>query len=244
MKLQFMSDLHINNYNKVIEIEPNAPYLALIGDICDAYNPKLYNLLQDVSNKFERVLFTPGNHEYYENNVEDVDIYLADICNELGIDFLQKKTVEIEGVLLSGCTLWSKPSLGSFYKANDNKWIKNFDRNRMIIEHKNHLDFLYKELLLNENKPHVLLTHYVPMFEMNGIYVTAPYTDMFATDLKHIFKYPIKYWLCGHVHQNLTIIHNNIPCITNCLGNPEEIEVNRTFEMQKNIEIYLNENKK
>lgn len=237
MRLQFMSDLHINNYYNLIEVEPNAPNLALIGDICDGMNPKLYKFLLSVSNQYENVLYIPGNHEYYKNTIQDVDGYLSEMCYELDIKYLQKKTVEIDGILLSGCTLWSNPGPYSFYKANEDTWINDFDRERMVKEHHEHLEFLKREIALNKNKPHILLTHYVPMFEMNGKYMSAPYTDMFASDLRYLFKPPIRYWLCGHVHQNLTITHNNIPCITNCLGNPGEKDVNETFDMTKTIDI-------
>ncbi len=238
MRLQFMSDLHLNNYSRRFEIEPNAPNLALIGDICEAFDKKLYEFLLSVSNQYEKILYIPGNHEYYENTIEDVDSYLSEVCCELDIEYLQKKSIEIDGVILSGCTLWSSPAPESFYKTDENRWIKNFDRERMVMEYNKHLDFIQKEIKLNRvNKPHILLTHYAPMYEMNGKYITAPYTDMFASDLKYIFKPPIKYWLCGHVHQNLTIIHNEIPCITNCLGNPDEIDVNETFDIRKYIEV-------
>ena len=93
MKLQFMSDLHINNYNGMFEVIPSAPNLALIGDICDAYNPKLYKFLTSVAGQFERVFYTPGNHEYYGNYLENTDIYLSEMCKEVGIEFLQKQMI-------------------------------------------------------------------------------------------------------------------------------------------------------
>lgn len=238
MKLQFMSDLHINNYNQLLKVVPAAPNLALIGDICDAYNPKLYKFLTSIVDKFERIFYTPGNHEYYRNYLEHTDIYLFEMCKEIGIEFLQKETVEVDGVLLSGCTLWSNPSPEGFHKTNDPRWIKNFTREKMILEHRNHIRFLDEAIEANKSKkPHVILTHYAPLFEMNGRFQDGPNTDMFASDMSHLFYPPVKYWLCGHVHQNLTVLQNNIPCISNCFGDPEELDVHETFEREKTIEV-------
>jgi Icc-related predicted phosphoesterase len=241
MKLQFMSDLHIDHYNHFFEIQPVAPNLALIGDIAQSYTPKMYKFLDSISSEFERVFFIPGNHEYYGSYIDHTDVYLQDLCKDLDIEFLQKKTVEVDGVLISGCTLWSHATPSGFHKTNDERWIKNFDQEKMVAEHKQHLAFLEQELHKNRKKPHVVLTHYAPMFEMNGIWQNGENNCMFATDLKYLFQHPLKYWLCGHVHQNLTNYHNGIPCITNCFGEPEELDIKESFNPYKTIEVVTGE---
>jgi len=234
MKLQFLSDLHIDHHPVPVTIIPHAPYLALIGDIAEVGSGLLPNFLGSLRGKFQRVFYVPGNHEYYRNELEPTHKVLEDICEKAGVELLQKKTVEVEGVLVSGCTLWSHPTEEGFHKRNAD-WILNFGRERMIEEHLDHLAFL-KRAITGE-KPHVVLTHYAPLMEMNGEWLGDVNNSMFATDLSDMFRPPVRYWCCGHVHQNLTVVQNGIPCRTNCLGDPEEIEVGGSFCGDACVEI-------
>lgn len=236
MKLQFVSDLHIEQYNKDFIITPIARNLALIGDICKAYHPKMYRFLDTISSEFERVLFIPGNHEYYENEIEPTEDYMKELCEDLDIEYLQMKTTQIDDVIITGCTLWSEPTPSGFHKTNDKNWIKDFTRERMTLEHKKHLDFLTNEIERNRENPHIILTHYAPIYEMNGRFMGDENTSMFSSELYHLFKPPIRYWLCGHVHQNITHVYNNIPCISNCFGNPDEINLKESFSFEKYVE--------
>lgn len=238
MKLQFCSDLHQDHYNQTLQIPVVAPNLALIGDIGSAFHTNLYRFLDNISHEFERVFLIPGNHEYYHHTISETDVRLEELCLDLDIELLQKKTVEVDGVLISGCTLWSDATEEGFHKTNDRQWIKNFGRQEMVSLHKDHLSFLQEECVKNKTKPHVFLTHYAPLFDMNGIYQNGPNNCMFATNLEYMFQPPLKYWLCGHVHQNITSIKNGIPCISNCFGDPEEIDLKESFNIGKYIEVY------
>ena len=45
-----------------------AKYLFLAGDICDKNNPLFYKFLDYCSEWWEKVFYTPGNHEFYIRN--------------------------------------------------------------------------------------------------------------------------------------------------------------------------------
>lgn len=237
MKLQFCSDLHQDNYSKILDIPVLAPNLALIGDIGGAFHPSTYQFLDNISHEFERVFYIPGNHEYYCHSIAETDARLEELCSDLDIELLQKKTVQVDDVLISGCTLWSDATEEGFHKTNDKRWIKGFSRQEMVSLHKDHLSFLQEEQTKNKTKPHVFLTHYAPLFDMNGSFQGGLNNCMFATDLEYMFQPPLTHWLCGHVHQNLTVFKNNIPCISNCFGDPHEIDIHESFELGKYIEV-------
>ena len=236
MKLQFMSDLHLETYKNPFPIEPCAPNLALIGDICYAHHNNLIPFLEKCSDSYEAVFYIPGNHEYYGHTLHSIESYLEDLCLELNIHYLQCKRIVFDDVLISGCTLWSSPDEESFKRKNKRYWLKDFTREQMIQEHETHRIFLEESFSIPVPKQ-LFLTHYAPLIEMNGRYQHWESVSMFASELKHLFKPPLTTWLCGHVHQNLTIIENNIPCISNCFGYPNELDIHESFDLHKCIEI-------
>jgi len=235
MKLQFMSDLHLETYKNPFPIEPCAPNLALIGDICYAHHKNLIPFLEKCSESYENVIYVPGNHEYYGYTLHEIESYLEELCLELNIHYLQCKRYMIDDVLISGCTLWSPPTKAAFDTKNKRYWLKDFTQEQMINEYEKHCIFLEESLKIPNKQ--LFLTHYAPLIRMNGIYQHWESVSMFASELKHLFTPPLTTWLCGHVHQNLTLSENNIPCISNCFGYPHELNIHESFDLHKYIEI-------
>ena len=65
LSVQIYSDLHIEEWNKLPFLPVTAKYLFLAGDICQKNNPLFYDFLNYYSFNWEKVFYTPGNHEYY-----------------------------------------------------------------------------------------------------------------------------------------------------------------------------------
>lgn len=76
MALQILSDLHLESPKgyDVFEIEPRAPYLALLGDIgtVGPHKAELLAFLTAQLSQFRAVLFVPGNHEAYHVSWPDI----------------------------------------------------------------------------------------------------------------------------------------------------------------------------
>lgn len=74
--IQIMSDLHLETprflpmYN-TFTITPHAPHLALLGDIGNAHDPRLYAFLETQLRQFEIVFYVLGNHEPYQLDYDD-----------------------------------------------------------------------------------------------------------------------------------------------------------------------------
>eukprot|EP00931_Biecheleriopsis_adriatica_P101326 TRINITY_DN76490_c0_g1_i1.p1 TRINITY_DN76490_c0_g1~~TRINITY_DN76490_c0_g1_i1.p1 ORF type:complete len:407 (-),score=19.75 TRINITY_DN76490_c0_g1_i1:199-1380(-) len=74
--LQIASDLHLEHYSKLSEIDqntkfsqiivPSAPVLALLGDIGIPTHPIYRRFLLRQAEEFEAVLILAGNHEFYD----------------------------------------------------------------------------------------------------------------------------------------------------------------------------------
>lgn len=118
MKLQLLSDLHL-------EVHPHfqpqpaagAQVLVLAGDI-GSYQTG--SLLQDEDFGLARfsplpqfahwpcpVIFVPGNHEYDMQDWDAADERLRRVCDRLGIIWLERESVVLEGVRFVGTTLWT-----------------------------------------------------------------------------------------------------------------------------------------
>lgn len=120
--MQVLSDVHLDARAGWQTIDPSlfasaerASTLALLGDVCAIDDERLELALAHACDCFERVLFVPGNHEYYSNaspphTKATLDGKLA------ALETLYAPTLRVlncahadlgNGVRVLGCTLWS-----------------------------------------------------------------------------------------------------------------------------------------
>lgn len=115
MKLQLLSDLHLEN-DPDFEATPakDADLLVLAGDIGSYQNGS--RLLEDdfALGRFSPrngwptpVLYVPGNHEYDGGDFDAIHAQLKSLCDDLGIVWLERESTVIDGVRFIGTTLWS-----------------------------------------------------------------------------------------------------------------------------------------
>ena len=115
MKIQLLSDLHL-------EVHPNyrpppaagADVLVLAGDI-GSYQKG--SLLSDSDFGLQRfsprhgwptpVLFLPGNHEYDMLDFDQAHARLRETCERLGMVWLEREVLLLDGVRFVGTTLWT-----------------------------------------------------------------------------------------------------------------------------------------
>ena len=112
-----MSDLHWERFHdkvaqrySVPEIPRRAPYIILAGDIgrfCG--RNALQNALQQLCERFDKVLLIPRNHEFYGSAREEELRVAGAMSQELGDKFvlLNRTRVDLEDVMILGCTLQS-----------------------------------------------------------------------------------------------------------------------------------------
>ena len=115
VKIQLLSDLHLETQPEVqVHPLPGADVLVLAGDI-GSYQPG--SRLPGADFGLERfsprngwptpVLFVPGNHEYDSFEYDSVHPRLRATCERLGITWLEREVVVLDGVRFLGTTLWS-----------------------------------------------------------------------------------------------------------------------------------------
>ena len=121
MKLQLLSDLHLEA-NPDFQAEPaaGANLLVLAGDVGSYQTRHDGSVMEEPDWGLRRfsplpqyggwpvpVLYVPGNHEYDALDVDETHLQLRQTCDRLGITWLERETLEIEGVRWIGTTLWS-----------------------------------------------------------------------------------------------------------------------------------------
>ncbi|MDP3619135.1 MAG: metallophosphoesterase [Ramlibacter sp.] len=115
MKIQLLSDLHLEAHPHFVpRPAPGAQLLVLAGDI-GSYQDG--SQLQDTDFGLGRfsplngwphpVLYVPGNHEYDGLDFDETHARLRETCDRLGITWLEKEIVQLQGVRFVGTTLWA-----------------------------------------------------------------------------------------------------------------------------------------
>jgi predicted phosphodiesterase len=121
MKLQLLSDLHLEaNPGYVAEPAAGADLLVLAGDIGSYQRRRDGSVMQEADWGLQRfsplpqyagwpvpVVFVPGNHEYDALDVDVAHRAMRATCERLGIQWLEREVMVVDGVRLVGTTLWA-----------------------------------------------------------------------------------------------------------------------------------------
>lgn len=128
MKIDLISDVHLEFGDLPIENRNDADVLIMAGDICVAED--LHNHAEDdsvhlgqraeaartyraffrrVCEQYPNVIYVMGNHEHYHGKVDQSrDVFLTEFERMgLPIRLLERETLEINGVTFIGSTLWT-----------------------------------------------------------------------------------------------------------------------------------------
>ncbi len=118
MKIQLLSDLHLEAHPAFQPSPaPGADLLVLAGDIGsyqtgsrladDDFGLARFSPLPQHVGWPVPVLFVPGNHEYDLHDFDAARDRLRATCDRLGLQWLDRETVVLQGVRFVGTTLWS-----------------------------------------------------------------------------------------------------------------------------------------
>lgn len=225
--IQFISDTHLEHLVRQVTIVKNADAIALLGDIGWIREESYWNFVSTMSQSYRVVFLLSGNHECYGYRVHEVDRKIEkeiEARKYWNVFYLQNKWMEFDNIIVWGGTLWTMPTHTAFYATNDPMRIKDLDIADVYHLHHKAVKSIQKAMAYatSQKKQIVVLSHHAPLSEMNGKYEGLPRESAYATDLSRLFRAPLKGWLCGHTHQNLTVEVNGIVCRANCLGYPDE----------------------
>jgi DNA repair exonuclease SbcCD nuclease subunit len=261
MKIQLLSDLHL-------EVHPHflprpalgADILVLAGDIGsyqtgsqladDDFGLARFSPLQGWPTP---VLFLPGNHEYDSFDFDATHTRLRETCERLGMVWLEREVVVMNGVRFAGTTLWSdfdalgprpddpQATLGQQLRSRDkafraaNFYLRKTGSTRygvpMLAQEVREQAlvcqaWLEAALSIPFEGPTVAVTHFAPsLHSADPRYGMAPGTSGFCTALDHLLPFA-SLWLHGHLHSPSDYLQQGCRVVANPLGYARKNEQN------------------
>ena len=251
MKIQYASDLHLEfrenaRYLRDNELIPVGDILLLAGDIGylndDTF--KTHPFWDNVSEKFQKTLLVPGNHEFYKSG--DVGTIRNGCIAEIrhNVKYYYNTVVTINDIDFIMCTLWAnilpenayitEKSVSDFYQIACN--------GRLLNAHgfnKAHQDAVKFLAQTKSHRKRIVVSHHVPTTlclaeefknsRINGAFVSELHDFIFDSD--------VAYWIYGHSHRNMPEIDiNSTKMLCNQLGYVHHGE-HLTFDRQACFEI-------
>jgi predicted MPP superfamily phosphohydrolase len=222
MKIQYCSDLHLEFWeNKAFlrkhPIVPIADILVLAGDIIPfVLMEKCKNFFDLVSDQFKLVYWVPGNHEYYQADINQRTGVLHEQIRE-NVFLVNNIAIQQGDIRLVFSTLWSKISpvneLQIEQRLSDFKLISNnglrFNAQDFNQLHADSLAFMENELNNKKEGRTVVVTHHVPtFFQYPEKFRGSLISEGFATEL-----FPM--WIIGSMAIIIVMCRNSvlaIPC--------------------------------
>jgi len=198
---EVISDTHLNmqrySREEIEKIFPgNAPNLILAVDIGDPDEKSLYIAISIACSKYKRVIYIPGNHEFYQRipgskkTPASTLAWFRNLENKWrNFHFFYRRTEVYDGVRIIGATGWSTA-------PNDSTWS-------LTISEEGRKDREFIEQTISKSKePILVVTHYPSTLRILQDNFKNKLTQYnYAQDLDYMFRYPVHTWIFGHVHQ-------------------------------------------
>lgn len=237
MKIQFMSDLHLE-FGRMPAPDVLGDVLVLAGDI--HVGLKAADFVNDCAESFKDVFYLFGNHEFYHNDMMEVRTMLPKLFSD-NVTVMDNNCVQIDGINFVGSTLWANMEAGAFFAMNDSQLIANGGDRLSLNDVRElfHANLKYIESKIRSDMPNVVITHHAPSMEMVDIrrYGENVINTAYATDIIGQFNADeIALWISGHTHACMDKAINGIRCVSNCRGYAGRDEV-AGFDPERVIEV-------
>jgi predicted phosphodiesterase len=260
MKIHVISDLHLEFADLIL---PGGDVLILSGDICEAkrikktmYDPNMvileherkdrradryYRFFEEECSKYNNVIYVMGNHEHYGNRYDKTYAMIKEQM-PANVHLLEKESIEIDGVLFLGATLWTdmnKHDTLTLYHMksmmNDYKQITMFNAVKNVyhkltpeytsqehVKTKELFKFFLEENRAKKNLPVIVCTHHAPSKASTHDYYKNDtiMNGAYSSDLSEfILDNPeIKLWTHGHTHDPFDYMIGDTRVICNPRG--------------------------
>ena len=234
MQLRIASDLHLEFNAASIPVLSNEKeqVLVLAGDIAPlaTHRPVLTTFLDECKERFKAVVYVLGNHEFYYGDLTMSTNFLD------GVHVLRQNTVEIDGVVFVGDTLWTDMNKEDWFtlhtaqscmadfiyiQANEQP----FSARDSVVLHKKALSYFEGVLAQKQTKECVVVSHHAPSYlSVADRFKGDALNGSFVSDLSQlILDYQPTLWVHGHVHNHFDYMIGDTRVVCNPRGYPREI---------------------
>ena len=235
MKLQILSDLHLEFGSGNPKISRKADILIFAGDITTKPKDSL-NFFKWVRKQTEApIVYILGNHEFYYQVWPTVISKYAEIANKISNFYLlDKDKIQIRGIAFLGTTMWTDFDNTRRIKAieqamNDYYVISKptggtISPHDILNEFTSSRNWLEQELNQPRKGPIVIITHHGPSFQgVQEKYKNSNINGAFFVNLDDIItnRGP-DLWIFGHTHFHCKFKLGKTQLIANPRGYPKE----------------------
>lgn len=247
MKLHTLSDLHLEfgkmprNYRP-----PECDAVILAGDIGVGRSGMAW-AMEAFPDK--PVIYVAGNHEFYNRHLVTQYSELREkAAGTTSIHFLENDSVEINGVMFIGATLWTdfnlyddpaQAALKARSSMNDFRLIEGMDVDAWLNMNKVSSSFIEAALAEHAGKPCVVVTHYGPHpRSVHPKYGDDPLNAAYSSRILEEIPDEIRprLWVHGHAHHSMLYDVGRTRVVCNPRGYVGH-ELNPDFEQGLVIEL-------
>lgn len=240
MRIQLLSDLHFEFHadkgRSFVDSLDNyeVDVLVVAGDLVP--HDRLIQSLSWLRKRYAHVVFVAGNHEYYGSSPEELYEIRQRAAEELkNVHWLERSSVEIDGVRFVGATLWFDDLGGRKNYISDFRMIKNFEP-WVYEEFRVSRDFLKSEVRAED----VVVTHYLPSYKsVAPQFKGSSLNCFFVSNVEDIISaQQPRLWLHGHTHASCDYKIDETRVVCNPFGYVGQ-ETNQEFDERKILEVYV-----
>jgi Icc-related predicted phosphoesterase len=232
-RIQVASDVHLEFTGMGCDLdtvsEESRDILIVAGDLAEG--TRGFDWLR-YQCSFSDVVYVAGNHEYYGHDIDEVDKRFRDFANTIPtLHFLQKDTVELFGLKIAGCTLWTDmQDMSGWERRQVEKSMTDFcgaitkRHTRLTADIACGINMDHRNWLMGQQDADIVVTHHAPSWQSvtdywleNGKLLNPAFAGN-SDDLIRLIE--PKYWIHGHMHSFMRYWHDEKVGGTQILCNP------------------------
>lgn len=214
MRIQILSDLHLEFAELENPQAPDADVVILAGDIHVGTEGVRWAL----ENFSVPVVYVAGNHEFYSLQREPLLEELRQLSEGSRVNVLERDITEIDGVCFLGTTLWTDFALhgtpevsmrhagsgmADFHAISETEDTL-FTPEDALNQHRDSLAWLGQAVRDHSNKKFVVVTHHAPsVLSIAAKFENDALNPAFVSDLDpFIAAHNVPLWIHGHTHSS------------------------------------------
>ncbi len=234
MKIRLLSDLHLEHSHRhppFVLPDADADVVVLAGDIDNG--TRAIDWAEEVFPD-QTVLYVPGNHEYYDTELQSAATRLRERARRsANVRLLDNDEFIHDGVRFLGSTLWTDFALPGRVSmaqamAQSLQHVVDFRKIRVgdafltpqqsVDLHQDAVNFLQRSLLRPFAGKTVVITHHAP--HPNSVHPRwsgNPVNAAFVSDLTRLLGTPVL-WMHGHTHDSFDFTVRGTRVLANPMG--------------------------
>lgn len=253
MKIQIISDIHLEFKPFTLKVHKDADVLVIAGDATTTrLIPRFKSFLRPIAIPIVYVL---GNHEFYGSSLSMARHELAQLHQDFKqFHLLDDSFLDLDGVRFAGGTLWpnfelpikwskgAKPKI-DVERAQQTALIGISDFNviadltpKRCVDMNNQTRKAIASAKENFAGPVVVVTHFLPSEKsIDPHYKDNILNPYFASNCEYLMGGNVKLWIHGHTHTSADYTVKGTRVVCNPRGYPEA--PNRSFQDLLCVEV-------